>query len=89
MTSGAKTAILVAGVAVIILFVLSRQPVRAGASTTKDASSANAFFGFGTAVANLAGKIIGPSNHPEETSIDGPEDEYTGEGGYDTSGFRV
>ncbi len=89
MTSGAKTAIVVAGIAVIVLFVLSRQPVRAGATTSTGSGSSTAglFFQFGTAVTNLAGKIIGPSN--EGSDVDGPEDEYTGPGGYDTSSFRV
>ncbi len=89
MTSGAKTAIVVAGIAVIILFVMSRPSQRVGASNTDKVSNAGLFFQFGTAVTNLAGKIIGPSNDPESTDIDGPEDEYTGPGGYDTSGFRV
>jgi len=88
MSSGAKTALFViAGLAVVLLVLNSQKRAAVGATNAHESSTASSFFQFGAAVSNLAGKIIGPSNHPDE--IDGPEDEYMGEGGYDTSRFRT
>lgn len=89
MSPTTKTVLFVtAGLVIVVILLNSQKRAAIGGTTNReDSSTAKSFFDFGAAVFNTAGKIIGPSNHPSD--VDGPEDEYMGEGGYDTSGFRV
>lgn len=88
MSTGGKTVLIVVAGLAVVLIVLSFQKKAAavGAGNTEGGSTAKSLFDFGAAVTNLAGKIIGPSNHPDDTS---DSEEYTGPGGYDTSPYRV
>ncbi len=89
MSKGGKIALVIGISAILLILVMSQQQAKASTSN-KSTSNVYDIFSFGKAAVDLAGKIIGPSGPSgESTDIDGPEDEYTGEGGYDTSGFRV
>jgi hypothetical protein len=86
MSKGGKIALVIGISAILLILIMSQRQARA---STQNKSTSNVFdlFAFGKAAIDLTGKIIGPGG--ESTTIDGPEDEYTGEGGYDTSKFRV
>lgn len=86
MSKGGKIALVIGISAILLILVMSRQQVKAS-TTNKSTSNVYDIFAFGKAAVDFAGKIIGPGGS-ESTDIDGPEDEYTGPGGYDTSGSR-
>ena len=86
MSNGGKIALVIGISAILLILVMSRQQVKA---STSNSSTSNVYdiFSFGKAAVDFAGKIIGPGNG-DSSDVDGPEDEYTGPGGYDTSGSR-